>query len=90
MATERPHYYREDGHGVLPVYDLKADLLLGADRTVVKTPVLVCPLWWKFWETRWVNVSTVFLAIDHAFGDGPPVLYETMIFGGGDLFEDDQ
>ena len=29
-----------------------------------------------------VNVSTVFLGIDHSFGDGPPVLWETMIFGG--------
>ena len=29
------------------------------------------------------NVSTVFLAIDHRFfGDGPPILWETIIFGG--------
>ncbi len=29
-----------------------------------------------------VDVSTVFLGIDHAFGGGPPLLFETMIFGG--------
>jgi hypothetical protein len=29
-----------------------------------------------------VRVSTVFLALDHAFHGGPPVLWETMIFGG--------
>lgn len=29
-----------------------------------------------------VRVSTVFLGLDHQFGDGPPVLWETMIFGG--------
>jgi hypothetical protein len=29
-----------------------------------------------------VNVSTVFLAIDHSFNGGTPVLFETMIFGG--------
>jgi hypothetical protein len=29
-----------------------------------------------------VNVSTVFLGLDHSFGGGPPVLWETMIFGG--------
>lgn len=30
-----------------------------------------------------IYVSTVFLVIDHNFGDrGPPVLFETMIFGG--------
>lgn len=27
-------------------------------------------------------VSTVFLGIDHAFGYGPPQLFETMILGG--------
>lgn len=29
-----------------------------------------------------VTVSTVFLGIDHGFGDGPPILFETMVFGG--------
>lgn len=29
-----------------------------------------------------ISVSTVFLGIDHSFGDGPPMLFETMIFGG--------
>lgn len=30
-----------------------------------------------------VQVSTVFLGLDHRFGDdGPPLLFETMIFGG--------
>ena len=29
-----------------------------------------------------VLVSTVFLGLDHAFGSGPPLLWETMILGG--------
>lgn len=29
-----------------------------------------------------ILVSTVFLCIDHSFGGGVPVLFETMIFGG--------
>ena len=29
-----------------------------------------------------VRVSTVFLGLDHNWGDDPPVLWETMIFGG--------
>ena len=29
-----------------------------------------------------VKVSTVFLGLNHRFGDGPPLLFETMIFGG--------
>jgi hypothetical protein len=28
------------------------------------------------------KVSTVFLGLDHSFGDGLPVLWETMVFGG--------
>ena len=29
-----------------------------------------------------VTVSTVFLGLDHQYGDGSPLLFETMIFGG--------
>jgi hypothetical protein len=29
-----------------------------------------------------VRVSTVFLGVDHGDGTGPPVVFETMIFGG--------
>lgn len=29
-----------------------------------------------------VRVSTVFLGLDHNWGDGPPLIFETMIFGG--------
>ncbi len=28
------------------------------------------------------HISTVFLGINHQYGDGPPLLFETMIFGG--------
>ena len=28
------------------------------------------------------KVSTVFLGLDHSSGDGPPLLFETMTFGG--------
>lgn len=27
-------------------------------------------------------VSTVFLSLDHSFGDGPPILWETLVIGG--------
>jgi hypothetical protein len=29
-----------------------------------------------------VSISTVFLGIDHQYGTGEPMLFETMIFGG--------
>lgn len=28
------------------------------------------------------TVSTVWLGLDHAFGGGPPVIFETLLFGG--------
>jgi len=31
-----------------------------------------------------VEVSTVFLGIDHSWGSGPPLLFETMVFRAGD------
>lgn len=40
---------------------------------------------WRAGDTKigGVRVSTVFLGLDHRFGDeGPPLLFETMIFGG--------
>lgn len=31
----------------------------------------------------WVRISTVFLGLDHNFADdGPPLVFETMVFGG--------
>ncbi len=48
-----------------------ADWFNTADRTVERT---------KIGDAK---VSTVFLGIDHNFGDyGTPVLWETMVFGG--------
>jgi len=42
-----------------------------AARTVARTDI-----------DEGVRVSTVFLGIDHSFGRGGPVLFETMVFGG--------
>jgi hypothetical protein len=29
-----------------------------------------------------MHISTVWLGLDHSFGDGPPLIFETMVFGG--------
>jgi hypothetical protein len=29
-----------------------------------------------------IRVSTVFIGVDHQFGTGPPLLWETLVFGG--------
>jgi hypothetical protein len=33
-------------------------------------------------DVEYCNLSTVFLAIDHNYGHGAPVLFESMVFGG--------
>jgi hypothetical protein len=33
-------------------------------------------------EVGSARISTVFLGLDHSFGDGPPLLFETMVFEG--------
>lgn len=66
------------------------------DKWILKgrTPVQADLMTWSKWfETADrhvandkigdVRISTVFLGIDHRFGDdGPPLIFETMIFGG--------
>jgi hypothetical protein len=36
-------------------------------------------------DGRYFWVSTVFLGLDHQYGDGPPILFETMVFGDSDM-----
>lgn len=50
-----------------------AEWLETADRVVGRETIGPC------------KVSTVFLGLDHRFGEGgPPILWETMVFGGPD------
>jgi hypothetical protein len=39
-------------------------------------------------EAEGVCVSTVYLGADHGYGDGPPVLWETMVFCEGEHDQD--
>ena len=60
------------------------------DRTPVPCDLMTWARWFEKAERHVaqdqfgdVRVSTVFLGLDHRFGDeGPPLLFETMIFGG--------
>jgi hypothetical protein len=47
---------------------------LGDDAVIARDEVA------GLWSTT--TVSTVFLGLDHSWDDGPPLLFETMIFGG--------
>ena len=64
--------YILDGHATVECNDLMAwaRWFETADRQVAKTAI------------GDVKVSTVFLGLDHSFGGGKPLLFETMIFGG--------
>jgi hypothetical protein len=62
-------YRLDEDHNPVPVYDLKG--LRDKDVVVGKDTI------------NDVDVSTVFLNLDHNHsGEGPPILFETMIFGG--------
>jgi hypothetical protein len=78
MKDDRPTYYVLDANGEpLAIHDALVwgewFHNAGEQRIVAKDNILG------------IEVSTVFLGLDHRFiGDGPPILYETMIFAGGD------
>lgn len=68
-------HYRLEGTEPVPVQDLItwAVWFETADRTVATTQV-----------TETIEVSTVFLGLDHQWGVGPPLLFESMVFGMAD------
>jgi len=74
------YYYILNGHVAVPAsIDQWASWFESADRSVKKSRATVKlegnPL-------GFVEISTVFLGINRQFGDGPPLLFETMVFGG--------
>jgi len=63
--------YRLDGHTPVRCDDIRDwAATMERDRTVRRDVV------------GDVQVSTVFLGIDHNWWEGPPLLFETMVFGG--------
>lgn len=66
-------YYDVDGNAIDQPEALR---LMGEERHVLETHM---GEWW---------VSTVHLVIDHSHGDGPPVIFETMVFVGWDDFNE--
>ena len=65
--------YVLDGKKAVPCEDLMewAIWLEGADKKVALTRSIGD-----------VEISTVFIGLDHSFGKGPPLIFETMVFGG--------
>jgi len=70
-------YYILNGHDVVAVSVEKWGLWFGeADRGVAKSTI------------GDATISTVFLGIDHSWDGPPPMLFETMVFGG--LLDEEQ
>jgi len=70
--------YILDGHTPVhaPSLEAWADWLATADRCVCQTAI-----------TPDITVSTVFLGLDHGYGMGPPLLFETMACGSEDGYQ---
>ena len=66
-------YFRLEGTRPVPECDSLVwdQWFKTADRTVARTPVAPD-----------IDVSTVFLGLNHQWGAGPPLLFETMVFQG--------
>lgn len=89
--------YILEGHKAVPCDDILkyGNWFKEANKRVAKTEIGIPA--WKFWLgkllkiKRWepVKILTVFLGLDYRFGDGDPLLFETMIFG-GELDEEQQ
>jgi len=71
-AAMTDKYILDDNGEPVPTADLQAwAAMFGDPRRIVSKS-----------HSGGVTVSTVFLGLDFSFGDGPPLLFETMIFGG--------
>lgn len=88
MTPERPYMYMlggSDGHQLVPTTDSvewgrwlrKAKYKQPTDKHGFLGPCRVGST-----EVGEAWVSTVFLGLDHGWAPGPPVLFETMVFGG--------
>jgi hypothetical protein len=76
-GSERPLYYRLDADGRPEPVDMKDPLRWHGDAVADSRRKIAAD------NVTGYLVSTVFLVIDHAFDGGPPVLWETMVFGSG-------
>lgn len=83
---QRPLYYawnKETGE-TYPVSSWREGWSEDRDQARVAMTEMLIPDAWIGKENRghdYIWVSTVFLALDHQYGDGVPILFETMIFG---------
>ena len=73
MKHSKLMYYTRDGRPTDDYDDCHPTGDFDRDMRVAKT------------QAGGYTISTVFLGFDHQFGDGPPLIFETMVFGDGPL-----
>lgn len=76
-------YYDIQGHTPVPMDFLNPALHELFDINKRGKERIVANDQWTNGAGTEITVSTVFLVVNHEFiGDGPPILFETMVFGG--------
>jgi len=67
---------------VIDYYDRQGRPITSEQRTELENSD---PQYYRIAETftEDCRISTVWLGLNHQYGDGPPVIFETMVFGGG-------
>lgn len=70
-------YYDRQGHPMTLEEWAQSYKTRGAQKRVAETTLP---------DGKWV--STVWLGLDHSFGDGPPLIFETMVFESQDHLSD--
>jgi hypothetical protein len=71
--SERPLYYVLDGRTPVPASQIEYWALKMQNVEARRV---------AFDRLGAIEISTVFLGLDHQFGEGPPILFETLVFGG--------
>lgn len=73
--------------------------ILDENRKVIEADLMTWARWFQdskekrrvaLFEQGGIRVSTVFLGLDHNYDDGPPILWESMIFGGPNSEDQDR
>ena len=68
---------------------MKTNYYILKDKKIVKVDLLTWSQWFENADNKRIaldklpngkRASTVFLGIDHGWGEGPPLLFETMVF----------
>jgi len=67
-------YILDENHKAIPVGDLTTRVRWMQKKKINRVALTQV--------TPEISVSTVFLGLDHSFGGYPPLLFETIVFGG--------